>query len=91
MAYDLEPLTKEAVLACIVSAPGLKQPQILDILRGPLEYYVADSEEGVEPKIYAGDVIPRPHLDLVDALRQLRAERRVDYLPKGSAGGWRAL
>ncbi len=88
--YKLDPITEEAALAVVMSAPGLKQSQLLDILRGPLEYYTADGPETDVPRIYAGDVIPRPHLDLSAALGALVADGKIVFSPKGKTGGWRA-
>lgn len=90
--YDLTPITPERVINLLREKPRLKQPQILDELRGPLEYYAEDVESDTHHKIItAGDVIPRPFEDLVEALRELRAKGLADYLPKGAAGGWIAL
>lgn len=89
MAYDLTPITPERALAVIAMAPGLKQPHLLDILRGPLEYYPVDGPVTDVPRIYAGDVVPRPHLDLVAALKSLRESGTIEFTPKGTAGGWR--
>lgn len=89
MAYDLTPITVERALAAVEAAPGLKQPHLLDILRGPLEYYAADGPDADVPRIYAGDVLPRPHLDLSAALQQLSAEGQVIFSPRGASGGWR--
>lgn len=94
MAYNLAPITEDVALAAIVAAPGLKQHQLLDVIRGPLEYYAEDGPED-EPqshlsRIYKGDVIPRPHLDLSEALGALVAAGKIEFTPKGSKGGWRA-
>lgn len=90
--YKVAPITEEQVLELLARKPGLKQPQILDELRGPLEYYAEDVESETHHKtVTAGDVIPRPHQDLVEVLRKLKAERRADFLPKGPTGGWRVL
>lgn len=87
--YNLSEITPENALAVIKSEPGLKQPQLLDRLRGPLEYYAEDGVNPAGEKVTAGDVIPRPFQDLVEALRKLRFEGKADFTPKGSAGGWR--
>lgn len=91
--YNLKPITEERVLAYLKenAAPQIKQANLLDALRGPLEYYEADGEievDGVVEKITAGDVIKRPHLDLESALRELRRKGLADFTPKGALGGW---
>lgn len=93
MAYNETPITEESALAVISAWPRLKQSQLLDIMRGPLEYYTEDGPED-EPqphlsRIYKGDVIPRAHLDLSAALGALAAKGKIEFTPKGVKGGWR--
>jgi hypothetical protein len=77
--YKTDPITPDAVLDLLAEWPGLKQPQILDHLRGELEY---DGNKCV---------VPRPFEDLPPVLKALRAAGRIDFLPKGATGGWRLL
>lgn len=73
--YNLDPITEERVrtVLSIAGAGALKQPELLDILRGPLEYYTEELRDDHGRVVQTiGDVVPRPHLDLEEALRIMK-------------------
>lgn len=92
MAYDSRPITTErvkATLELLSGQPrflGIKQSELLDALRGKLEYYDTDYVEGGVLVAAAGDVIPRPHEDLENVLKEMRAAGSACFV---KPHGWR--
>jgi hypothetical protein len=93
MAYKLEPITRDRVFALLKvasaapGAVGLKQPEMLDALRGPLEYRESDGVDEAGNLFAKGDVIPRPHADLEVVLAEMKVAR-LAYFSKEHRG-WR--
>lgn len=80
---DFPPLTIEQVKAAIKENPGLKQPQLLDIL------YPGDpGVEVIEGHPEGGNPIKKPHTELENILRSLRLEGLAYFTPRNSSGGW---
>lgn len=91
--YKLEPITEDKVVALLKVASGapgvagLKQPEMLNVLRGPLEYRSADGIDEEGNKYSVGDVIRRPHEDLEVVLRAMKISGKA-YFSKLD-GVWR--
>lgn len=92
MAYKTDTITQAQVIRLLEIAGaqpgfrGLKQPEMLDLLRGELEYYDADLVVDGVVVVAAGDVIPRPHEDLEARLRSLKLQGKAHFV---KPDGWR--
>lgn len=98
MAYKTNAIDRDAVRGVIqgamarlsvdgVGRGAVTQPEILDALRGPLEYRDADGVDEAGNPFTKGDVIPRPHADLEAILADMKAAR-LAYFSKEHRG-WR--
>lgn len=74
---EFRSITVEDVTALLNSNPGLKQPQLLELL------YPGDP--GLDER---GDPIKRPHLELESILTAMASDGRAQFTPKGKLGGW---
>lgn len=88
MAYKTDLITASTVRRVLELAgkSGLRQPDMLDALRGPLEYRVADGVDETGNAYTKGDVIPRPHEDLERALREMKLAGTASFSKQ--VGGW---
>jgi hypothetical protein len=99
--YKLDPITVDDVRGVLHGARqrltvdgqgrgALTQPEILDLLRGPLEYQAYDViDEAGQLVATKGDVIPRPHADLEAVLRGMKRDGKATFSKQD--GGWRLL
>lgn len=80
---EFPPITREQVISVVRENPGLKQPQLLDLI------YPGDPGiEVVEGHPEGGNPIKKPHLELERILRSLVLDGIAYFTPRNSSGGW---